>query len=259
MNIAFHQPHYFPWLGYFDKMAKVDEFILMDEVQLEDKSRMVRNKFLNKDGELVYLSIPCEKKGHMDREYREIRLIEGNKWQKKHYNFFQNTYKYSPYYKEIMHSILPIFEKDYTYVSEVTIDSVIICKDLLGITTKIKMMSDLVYDRNKIRNLNSPDKKSQKILEMCLSEKATGYMTGTGGSLGFLDKENFEQNGVMFAIQSFEQPLYEQRFSDVFIEGLSILDMLFNIGIDNVRTKFWNGVESKNEFTLRTGHNSVIE
>ena len=34
MVTAIHQPHYFPWLGYLDKMAKAGQFIILDEVQL---------------------------------------------------------------------------------------------------------------------------------------------------------------------------------------------------------------------------------
>ena len=42
MMIAIHQPHYFPWIGYLDKMAKADKFVLMDTVQLEKRSYMLR-------------------------------------------------------------------------------------------------------------------------------------------------------------------------------------------------------------------------
>lgn len=52
MRAAIHQPHYFPWLGYFDKMAKADTFVLLDEVQLEKNSLMLKNRVIATNGEL---------------------------------------------------------------------------------------------------------------------------------------------------------------------------------------------------------------
>ena len=61
--VAMHQPHYFPWLGYLDKMVKTDEFVVLDEVQFTDGSPMHRNRFLQINGDAKLLSVSVQKKG----------------------------------------------------------------------------------------------------------------------------------------------------------------------------------------------------
>ena len=65
MIVGIHQLHYFPWMGYLDKMAKSDAFVLLDEVQLNDASYMFRHTLLDKNGEKKYITIPFNKKGYM--------------------------------------------------------------------------------------------------------------------------------------------------------------------------------------------------
>ena len=35
MLVAIHQPNFLPWLGFFDKLAKADRFIILDTVSLQ--------------------------------------------------------------------------------------------------------------------------------------------------------------------------------------------------------------------------------
>ena len=51
MIVGIHQPNFFPWLGFFDKMAHCDVFILLDNVQFikrrisESGAAQISNRF----------------------------------------------------------------------------------------------------------------------------------------------------------------------------------------------------------------------
>src|SRR3712207_9438014 len=45
MIVAAHQPHYMPWLGYLDKLAKADLFVVMDD--LDRKSTRLNSSHAN--------------------------------------------------------------------------------------------------------------------------------------------------------------------------------------------------------------------
>ena len=148
MRIAIHQPHYFPWLGYLDKMAKVDQFVLMDDVQLTDKSNMFRNKFLSKSGNEKYLTVCFKKQGYMGKPFKEVELNPQVNWQQDHMNFIRDNYLKAPFFDEIWDEIGVIFEKHYNFLCNVAIDSLSIMKNLYGIHTRLISQSELDYDHN---------------------------------------------------------------------------------------------------------------
>ncbi|MGB3750061.1 MAG: WbqC family protein [Arcobacteraceae bacterium] len=60
MKIAIMQPTFNPWLGYFDLIDYVDEFIFLDTVQLNQQSWQTRNKIKVQNKELMF-SLPIQK------------------------------------------------------------------------------------------------------------------------------------------------------------------------------------------------------
>ena len=118
MIAAIHQPHYFPWLGYLDKMAKSDIFVILDQVQLEKGSQMVRNRVLDADGEIKFLTISGDTKDFLVREYRSLQTKDITGWTTRQMNALRNYYRKAKYQKEILPILEQFFQGDYTTICQ---------------------------------------------------------------------------------------------------------------------------------------------
>lgn len=229
MIVGIHQPNYFPWMGYFDKMDKSDIFILLDEVQLTDSSMTQRNRVLNCNGVPSYLTVAFQKAGYMQKQLREIKLNPEIDWQKRQTDFLKGTYGKMPYFSEVWDLIEPIFTKKYDKLIDVNYDAICLVKDMLGITTRIVWQSNLDYPRDAHKN--------DLILNLCKSVSADCYLSGTGAQK-YMDIDSFSRDGIEVEFQKFEAPAYEQKYAKEFCPGLSMLDVLLNCGIDRTKQLF---------------------
>lgn len=240
MRAAIHQPHYFPWLGYFDKMAKADTFVLLDEVQLEKNSLMLKNRVIATNGELKFLTISADTKNYLAREYREIQTKDAAIWKERQLNAVKNYYRKASGYREM----LPLFEQflsqDFPSVCQWTCGSIALMRQLLGIQTPLVYQSAVDYDRSM--------KRSDLVYGICKAIGADTYFSGRGASVDYLDRQKFAENGVKIVFQDFTHPVYPQINTQDFIPGISVLDMLFNCGVEESRRIFWETVRSSHEF-----------
>ena len=69
--VAIHQPNFLPWLGYFDKLARADVFILLDTVQFPKKAGSWMNRArLLVGGEPSWITVPVVRSYHGLRSTR---------------------------------------------------------------------------------------------------------------------------------------------------------------------------------------------
>src|SRR5436190_9888435 len=66
MLVAIHQPNYFPWLGYLDRMARADLFIVLDHVQFERRNYQNRAPILL-EGVERWLTVPVAQLSQKER------------------------------------------------------------------------------------------------------------------------------------------------------------------------------------------------
>src|SRR6188768_4511537 len=60
MSIAIMQPYLFPYIGYFQLMAAVDEFVVYDNIEFTKKGWINRNRILV-NGKDTFITLPLKK------------------------------------------------------------------------------------------------------------------------------------------------------------------------------------------------------
>ena len=230
MTAGIHQPHYFPWIGYFNKMAKSDTFILLDEVQMEKGSFMYRNRILNKQGKIVYLTVSGDKHGQLSKKYFEISSKNDEVWLNKHKEEIKKSYGEGAFFEEVWSELADLFETRESTVCGYCVRSITRIRDLLGIESKLVMQSDLEYDKSK--------RKNDLVIELCKAVGASEYLSGNGARK-YADESSFADASIKLSYQQFDMPKYPQMNSGEFVEGLPVLDLLFNCGIKRAKEIFW--------------------
>jgi WbqC-like protein family len=219
-KIAILQSNYIPWKGYFDLIAAVDEFIIYDEMQFTKNDWRNRNKIKTPKG-LEWLSIPVG--ADISRRIRDVTLLE-NGWQNKHLKTLETNYKRALHYNEVMQWLLPIYlNKEIKLLTEfnrLLIDA--ICQQLM-IKTKITYSWDYYLSEGR----------TDRLVNFCEQTKSTIYISGPGAR-GYLDENLFKEKEIQVEWFDYsEYQPYTQLWGD-FEHGVSILDLLFNCGVDSI-------------------------
>ena len=68
MRIAIMQPYLFPYIGYFQLMNAVDEFVIYDNIEFTKKGWINRNRILV-NGRDSFITVPLKK----DSDYLDVR------------------------------------------------------------------------------------------------------------------------------------------------------------------------------------------
>ena len=222
MVIAIHQPNYFPWPGYFFKILKSDIFVFLDDVQYSNNSFTCRTNILENKNK-SWLSVPIKKK--MGQNINQI-LIADLEWKMKHLSKIKNCYLKTEYFSVLWEKINLIYDGlSEVNISEINKAIIITLSEWLGYKTKFLSSSSL--------NLNNNLRGEDKIIEIIKHFNADIYLSGSGGK-NYQENKRFVNEGIKLVYSIYSSEPYKQMpMNKNFIPGLSILDLLFNLGIDS--------------------------
>src|SRR5688500_16179806 len=165
-RIAIVQSNYIPWKGYFDLIARVDEFVLYDDMQYTRRDWRNRNQIKTPQG-VQWLTVPVLVKGKYFQKIRDTELA-GDEWAPAHWKTLELNYRRAARFAEISAWLEPLYLCNrYTHLSHlnrVFIDAV--CT-YLGITTKISNSWDY----------NLLDGKTERLADLCAQAGGTEYIS----------------------------------------------------------------------------------
>lgn len=227
MIVSIHQPNFMPWYGLIHKIYKSDVFVVFDDVQFPvGKSHFghrTRIRTNSPDG-YQYLTIPTHNRSAM-LNWGDIKINNETPWKEKHRNILYNAYHKSPNFKKVMSIIDEGYATDSEYIVPYNMWFIHKILELVEYNGKVIYSSTL--------NVNEANT-TKKIIGIVASVGGDKYLSGTGtGSARYVDNQSFEESGIELMYDIFHHPIYPQQFSP-FIENLSILDMLYNIDINEI-------------------------
>lgn len=183
MIITIHQPNFFPYYPFFQKMEDANIFVILKHCQFEKNN--FQNRF-NKDNKWYTMSVnkgldPIWTKTYLNPEKDWIRI--------------KNML---PEYKNVLKIFDDCVDEN---LSRMNSNIIFRIRDILNIETEI------VFD------YHTDLKGTERLVDICLRNEATTYISGISGSK-YLDLSQFDKNGINVVFQD-ESKMIKKPIIDI--------------------------------------------
>jgi hypothetical protein len=230
--VAIHQPNFLPWLGYFDKLARADVFILLDDVQFQKGAGTWTNRTqLVVGGGIAWATVPVVRAFHGVRAINEMRIDDSRPWRKKLLRTIEQSYRRAPSFDEAMPLVAELLTVPTDSLAEYNEAGV------KRLAAAIGLDSDRFV---RASTLDASGKATDRLIELTRAVSGTTYLAG-GGAQGYQDDSKFAPAGIRLASQDFQHPRYSQ-LTDEWQSGLSIVDALMNCGFEGTGALLAQGI-----------------
>ena len=220
-----HQPNFFPWLGYFYKMARADLFVYADTLAFSKGSYTQRVKIKTHNGP-KWLTMSVVHTGRVGDPIIQVQCGGAADWRERLIKALRGHYAGCPHYKTYIGPIAEIICTGDDRLAEMNIRLIKHIAGELGIRTPTIRSSALHQD-------HLVGRATDWIIGVSREVGADTYLSGSGGA-NYQDEAAFEAAGLQLTYANYPHPVYPQAFGD-FVAGLSIVDLLFNCGPDSRR------------------------
>jgi WbqC-like protein family len=221
---AIHQPNFLPWIGYFSKIATVDTFIFFDSVAMSNSKSWTSRCQILVNSKARWLTLPVLKSGRGGQRICEVELLDfAHNWQKT-LKTLRHAYGKTPHFDTIFPFLVRFEKENFTLLADFN------CQFIESVSHELGLKTHFLRSSSKPELMQSSDLKTDYIIQTCQAFDVKNYLSGSGGSLLFLEKEKFKEEGIRIDFQGFTEKNYPQLNTPEFVSGLSIIDILMNCG-----------------------------
>lgn len=219
MKLAIMQPYFFPYIGYFQLIHAVEKFIVYDNIKFSKRGWFHRNRILvNKLEKMISLSL------RKDSDYLDVRerYLADNKGEQlaRVLRIIKQSYAKAPFFYEVYPLIEEVLTFSENNLFSFVYNSIIKVKNYLDIDTEMIISSTIPINHRELKG-------QAKVIELVRHFNSEEYINAIGGR-SLYSAEEFGKNGIMIKFIN-SDPIVYQQFSNEFVPGLSIIDvMMFN-------------------------------
>ena len=216
------QPGYLPWLGFFEQMARADEFVYLDDVQFDKHGWRNRNRIKGPGG-AQWLTVPVRLHGLDQPPIHEVLIDPARpQWAAKHLQAIRTCYGPSPFFDCLFPGLADVLSRDWTHIAELDIAVAAFLCEKLGLSRRVHRSSALGVEGDRC----------ERLARICRRLGCDVYYSGAAAR-EYLDVSAFENAGIHVEFQDYRHPEYPQRFGG-FVSHLSVVDLMFHCGPDSL-------------------------
>lgn len=229
--IAIHQSQFLPWLPYYYKILKSDNFVVLDDVQFQKNGVQNRNMIKTSEG-AHWITVPV--KAELADPINKVEVADTNIYAKL-LKTIEAYYKKSHFFNEIFPHLKNIFEQRLNNLHALNKS---LLKELLkkmNIDRKISFSSALKFS----------SKRDDLLIDIIKVFNEKEYLSGNG-ALEYMDFKKYKDSGIKVYTFDFQYDEYRQLWNKRvgFVPDLSAIDLLFN-NFDNATDYILNNGKIK--------------
>ena len=213
-SIAIMQPYFLPYIGYFQLLAAVDKFVVLDDVNYIKRGWVNRNRLLVNGAAHTFTVPLC--RASQNKFICDIELVSEQKWREKLMRTIRHAYGQAPCYAHVS----ALIERLVNYPS-VRLDEFLL-NSIREIVSWLSMKVEIVSTSRVCQNKHLMGQ--ERILDICRQERADVYINLIGGE-SLYDRPSFLKQGIQLKFLQ-PRPISYPQGKGEHIPWLSILDVL---------------------------------